>query len=37
MNGPVLRELEKRQQREALETFLERQASQRHHCQLVLP
>ena len=37
MNGPVLRELEKRQQREALETSLERQASQRHHCKLVLP
>lgn len=37
MNGPVLRELEKRQQREALEASLQRQANQRHHCLLVLP
>lgn len=37
MNGPVLRELEKRQQQETLKTSLQRQANQRHHCLLVLP
>ena len=34
MNGPVLRELEKRKQREALEEELQRQASKANHCQL---
>jgi len=36
MNGPVVRELEKRQQREALEEQLQGDASKKHHCQLTL-
>ncbi len=37
MNGPVLRELEKRQQRERLVQALQDQASKTHHCQLKGP
>jgi hypothetical protein len=34
MNGPVIRELEKRQQREALSERLQTSANQQHHCRL---
>ena len=34
MNGPVLRELEKRQQREQSAQRLQEQAGKSHHCQL---
>ena len=34
MNGPVLRELEKRQQREQSAQRLQEQANKSHHCQL---
>ena len=34
MNGPVLRELEKRQQRERLAETLQEQARNHHHCRL---
>ncbi len=34
MNGPVLRELEKRQQREALAKRLQEEALHQHHCSL---
>jgi hypothetical protein len=34
MNGPVLRELEKRKQRERLAETLQSEAGKRHHCQL---
>ena len=37
MNGPVLRELEKRQQREQSAQRLQEQASKTHHCQLQGP
>ena len=37
MNGPVLRELEKRQQREQSAQRLQEQASKTHHCQLKGP
>jgi hypothetical protein len=36
MNGPVVCELEKRQQREALEEQLQGSASKKYHCQLTL-
>ena len=37
MNGPVLRELEKRQQREQSAQKLQEQAVKTHHCQLQGP
>jgi hypothetical protein len=36
MNGPVVRELEKRQQKEALEEQLQGGAFKKYHCQLTL-
>jgi len=37
MNGPVIRELEKRKQREALMERLQTRANQQHHCRLQGP
>jgi len=37
MNGPVIRELEKRKQREALMERLQTGANQQHHCRLQGP
>jgi hypothetical protein len=37
MNGPVLRELEKRQQRQLLADTLQREAGKQQHCQLQGP
>jgi len=37
MNGPVIRELEKRKQREALMERLQTRANQQHHCRLQEP
>jgi hypothetical protein len=37
MNGPVIRELEKRKQREALVERLQTRANQGHHCRLQGP
>jgi hypothetical protein len=37
MNGPVLRELDKRQQREQLVETLQREAANKQHCQLQGP